>query len=125
MRHAPAQYAEALFEALEGASPEARKERIARFLRLLERERAKHLLRKVLIRYEKIFLRRKGLRKVDVESARPLSDAVRKDIEDALESPVLLTETVNPELLAGVRITLDDSVLIDASAKSKIANLFT
>jgi F0F1-type ATP synthase delta subunit len=124
MTYTPRQYAVALYEVLEGTQGAERKNIISRFLEVLEKHRARHMERQILNHYEKIFLARHGMKKVDVVSASPLTDAVRKDIEVAIHEPMLMSETVDPSLLAGLTILIDDSVYIDASGRTMINNLF-
>lgn len=124
MIYSPQHYAEALYEALEGKQGPKRAEVLKRFSEMLEKNHQQHLVTSILVRYEKVFLQRNNLRKVDIESASPLKDSVRKDIETILGGDILLTEEVNKQLVAGLTILIDDAVYIDASARTQINNLF-
>jgi F0F1-type ATP synthase delta subunit len=124
MIYSPQHYAEALYEALEGKEGSKRAEVLKRFSEMLEKNHQQHLVTSILVRYEKVFLQRNNLRKVDIESASPLEDNVRKDIENILGGDILLTEEVNKQLVAGLTILIDDDVYIDASARTQINNLF-
>lgn len=55
-----------------------------------------------------------------VESAYPLKAAMKKAIEDALDSPV--TEVVKPDLIGGMRLRVNDR-LIDGSISGKLSAL--
>ena len=124
MIHSSRHYAEALFEALDGKTGASRQHVLEEFITMIHKNHQSHSLNQILVHYEKVFLKKNGLRKVDVESASPLSSKLRKEIENAVGGDILLTETTKPELLAGMTILLDDSQYIDASAKTKINNLF-
>ncbi len=124
MTHPPRHYAEALFEALQGKTAEGRRRVLKEFMAVLHKNRQSRILNQVLVQYEKVFLKKNNVRKVDVESASPLSDTVRREIEAAAGSAVLLTETVKPELIAGLTLLVDDALYIDASGRTRINNLF-
>ena len=123
MTHSSTHYAEALYEALHGKVGKARTAILDQFLTTLFKNHQLHQLHKILAHYEKVFLKKNSLRKVDVESASPLSAAVRKEIQRSIGGEILLTETVNPGLIAGMTILVDDSTYIDASARTHINNL--
>lgn len=124
MKRSPSQYALALYEALQDSEVSNRKKTISGFLKLLEKNRSTKLLRRILVQYEKVYLAKKGLRKVEIESARKLPNSVINHLESIFHSKVLISEKHNPELLAGLTLLLDDSLYIDASAKTKINSLF-
>jgi F0F1-type ATP synthase delta subunit len=124
MTYTSRQYAEALYDVLLGKSIKTRSNILMRFQQILHKNHQTKLLNNILVQYEKVFLARENLRKVDVESASPLSAEVKKKIESRFDSKLLLTESVNENLIAGLTITIDDSLFIDASAKTFIHNLF-
>ncbi len=117
-------YAEALYETLNGKSDAERRDVIIAFTRLLQKNRQIKVLPTILHKYEQLFLKKQNVRKVEVESVTPLSEKVKKQIETILGSKILLREKVNPELIAGLTILVDDSTYIDASARNQINNLF-
>ncbi len=124
MRYTVQQYASALYQAVRGKSKEEEKETIRRFMEILQRCRETPKLARILRSIEEIYLREHGLKKVAVESASPLSEEVRVEIERILGKEISLHETVSPTLGAGVKILVNDELLIDASAKRQIERLF-
>ncbi len=124
MKHSPRQYAEALYLALDGKAPARRAEILKNFMKVLDKNHDSNLAKRILIDFEKVTLAKEGVKKVDIESASPLTESVRKDIETKLGGKVLMTEKVNPELIAGLTILVNDSRFIDASARTQINNIF-
>ncbi len=124
MKYKPSQYAEGLYEILKEKRPEEHKEVLKKFYTVLQKNGDSGMIDIILTRYEKLYLQKEGLRKVTVQSASPLSSELKKEIEQNIGSKILYTETVKPELLAGLTILLDDSVFIDASGRTRIDNLF-
>ncbi len=124
MKHSPAHYAQALHDVFEKTSDSARPEILGNFLKVLEKNHDGRLLPRILSRYEKIFLNTRNLKKIDVEAASILAPAVRKEIEEKAGGNILLTESVNPSLIGGLVITVNDTVRVDASVRSRLAKLF-
>ena len=81
-------------------------------------------LNSILGKVEKLYLTEEGVEKIYVESASPLSKNLREEIESALGKKVLINEKVRPNLLAGVRIILNEEILIDATGTQRLAKIF-
>jgi F0F1-type ATP synthase delta subunit len=124
MRHTVRQYAEALTEGLEGKKESRRGEALARFVKMLRRNGDMQHLDRILVQYERMFLAKSGLVKIEIESPAKLSDALVHEIESSVGKPVVLIEKTNPKLLAGLRILLNDTLLIDATGKRRLESLF-
>ena len=124
MKYRPAQYAQALHAALTDASAAKQKEIMARFAALLVRHRMSGKSGAVVAAYEKIVLRASGMRKVKIESAAPAGERLKKEISDILGKKILIEAKIRPDLLAGVRILVDDELLIDASGKRQVERIF-
>ena len=70
--------------------------------------------------FERRWLKIHNRRKVAVEAAAPLSRDTQREILRLTGKQVLLEETANAGLLAGIRIIVDEELLIDASARRRI-----
>lgn len=125
MHYSVSHYAFALKEALKGKSEKERKEILKRFLLLLRRNHASSRLARILQKYEYVVLKESGLSKVRIESPAPLKADVRREISKAVGKKVILQEEIRTELLGGIKILIDDEVLIDASASHQLEKLFT
>ena len=125
MRYRVIQYAEALHAALREKPMSQQQEIMRRFAALLTRHRMSGKSDLIVAAYEKIVLQENGVRKVRIESASPVSGQLKKEIGDILGKKVQIEETVNPRLLAGVKILVDDELLIDASAQRQVEKIFS
>lgn len=123
MRYSPKQYAAALNVALKGKNVSERRDVIKGLLGILRKNRDSAKLSRILKDLEMQHLRELGLRKVRVESASPLPPKVKSEIKDIFKKDVYLEEEINPELLAGLRILIDEELFIDASAKRRIGEM--
>ena len=123
MRYSNTQYASALHQALKEKSSVQRKAVLKNFLLILRKQRIAVTLPRILQEVEKQYLKEEGMRKVMVELAAPRKN-LKADIEKILGSKVLLEQKTNPELLAGIRILVDDELLVDASGRRQLGKLF-
>lgn len=123
MKYSVKQYASALNLALKGKDGSERKKATKRFLDILRKNRDGGKLSRILKELEIQHLHSSGLNKVRIEAASPLSRKVKSEIEEIFGKKLHLEEKINPELLAGLRILVNDEFFVDASAKSRIGEI--
>ena len=71
---------------------------------------------------EDLFLKKSGGRKIILETARPMDT---KDLRAAfVKKEDMVQERVNPKLIAGVRIIIDNEKQLDFSLAKKLENMF-
>lgn len=124
MKYSSKQYASVLLSILEGKSEKDRKKILRKFIAVLAKNRDLTRLGAILRETEREYLQRSDLRKVVVESVSPVNSALRKEIERAVGGKTWWQEKINPELLAGIRILINDETLIDASGKRQVEKMF-
>ncbi|MDP3771939.1 MAG: F0F1 ATP synthase subunit delta [bacterium] len=124
MRYRITHYAEALDRALENKKPEEQKKIVRNFLYLLQRHRMLPRLNRIVEAYERHALKRRGMRKVVMEYANGKIDAMKNEIEKMLGKKIVINAVENPRILAGVRLLIDDEILIDASARHQMEKMF-
>lgn len=125
MRYSAHTYAKALVEVLadaEKAKAGAKdEERIAKnFLALVSRNGDEMHLKRILDEASRFARGKDGIRKVTVESARKLTDIQKKMVEGFVKKGDVVESQTNTELIAGIRITLDDEMQFDGSLKHKL-----
>ena len=125
MKHTSGQYAAALSAALAPAPVAERPAMIRRFLVLLRKNRDTRRLGAIMRKAEKQSLADQGLHKVAVASAEPISAEIKKDIAACMEGRPLWEETIDPTLLGGICILIDDEIMIDASARRRLGRMFS
>ena len=124
MKYRPEQYAKALFAACHEKSDAEQKKIIKRFTDLLVRHQAMGKTHAICAAYEKLELRNKGMRSVRLETASLASEKLKNEIHRVLGKNIHIKEVVNPDLLGGLKILIDDEILIDASARRQMEELF-
>ncbi len=124
MKYKTAQYAEALAQALDGVDKETARTRVRTFIEILKKHQMLGKAEAIVRMTECRLAKRAGATRVTLESADMLSSTVQKEIADLFDGHVWIEEKVQPDLLAGVRILIDDEILVDASGKHRLAQLF-
>ncbi|KKW32458.1 MAG: hypothetical protein UY78_C0038G0008 [Parcubacteria group bacterium GW2011_GWA1_53_13] len=69
-------------------------------------------------------MKNSGRSEIAVESAAQLDPKYRGELERMFGTRALIRETVNPDLVAGARILVDDELLINATGKRFLNDMF-
>ncbi|HUC01605.1 MAG TPA: F0F1 ATP synthase subunit delta [Candidatus Paceibacterota bacterium] len=123
MKYPPHIYAKALVEVLSApAGPHKRSDdEVAKnFLALVRKNGDERHLRKILEEASRFARGKSGVRKVTIESARPLAPAQRRSVAHFTKPGDVVEERVDPDLIAGIRIILNDEMQFDGSLKTKL-----
>lgn len=122
---APGVTAEEKAQAVRGVLPDISDGAHNMLSRLIAR-RAATLLPRIRSRYQELVDAERGVRRVRVATAVPLTDAERSrvvgELGRTLDGGIVLTETVDPSLLGGMLVRVGDRVL-DGSVKGRLASL--
>jgi len=122
MTFRPTQYARAFFESTaEGVPYEIAKERL---LGLLAKNGDAHRAARVVYEIEKLEVAKQSGMMVQVEFAHEPQRLDEKKIRDQFTMTDRITSRINPELIAGTRITLNDESELDLSLAGKMRMLF-
>ncbi len=99
---------------------------ILSFIKILIEKRRMTLIKTIIEQFHSLYNQHHNIQEGIVYSIRTLSDQELLNIEDAvgkkLESEVKLKNYLNPSLLSGIKIVVND-VVIDASMQSKMSQL--
>ena len=123
MKYAPHIYAKALVEVLSAPPGPGRQhdDEIAKnFLALVRKNGDEGHLRKILEEASRFARGKSGVRKVTIESARALAPAQRKEVEHLIKQGDVVEERIDPDLIAGIKIILNDELQFDGSLKNKL-----
>lgn len=120
-------YAKALAEAIVGAKGRNGKEQdaiILRFIALVRKNGDEAHLRKLVEEAARFVRGKSGVRKVTMETARSLGASQKKALAGFVKTGDILEEKIDPELVAGVKIIVNDELQFDGSLKGKLDKLF-
>lgn len=124
MRYTTKQYATSLLASLEKKSQKEQGEISKRFISLLQKNGDYTRRHQIIKEVERIYLRGKGVSKIEVELASETSASLAKDIEKALNRKIIFSARKNMDILGGIKILIDEETLIDASARTQVAKIF-
>jgi F0F1-type ATP synthase delta subunit len=124
MKYKPQDYAKAFAE-VAARTPSGREEAILKnFLAIVRRNGDMRRIGKIAKLAENLLMKKSGRSKWTIQSARPIGNA--RDVFGNLIKPAdILEEKIDPEVIAGVKITRDDEKQFDGTLKAKLDKLFT
>lgn len=123
MKITPKQYAISLFEITKGASNEESAVLIKNFVNLLRFNNALSLEKKIVEEYQTYCRKQKGISKLRIRSSEKLSPEIVSDIVKHFAGQVEIDEEIDPSLIGGIAVEINDDILIDGSVKKKLADL--
>lgn len=119
MKYSVHTYAKALVEAIE--DPKVKDDAIEKnFLAVVRKYGDESHFRQILEEASRLARGKSGIRKVTVESARSLSDSQKKILAQFMKPQDEVEERIDPELVAGIKITVNDELQFDGSLKTKL-----
>ncbi len=125
MKYNPKIYAKAFSQVAAGPlNKDKERQLINNFLAAIRRNNDVSQLKKIFEETEKILRAKSGRRKITLESGRHLSNLQGK-LKNFLKKDDIVEGKINPELIAGVKITVDEGEQFDGSLKWKLDKLFS
>ena len=96
---------------------------LVNFIKILCEKRSTRLLPNVLKEYEALYDEKFGILRVEAVSARPMSEeqmaALREKLEKEKQKTVVITNTVEPEILGGLKLRFS-GVQLDGSLRTRL-----
>lgn len=96
------------------------------YIEIIIRRRRESLLYQIAGQYEELYLQNKNIKRAQITSAAPMQESVRSELLKLLEeqtgATILLEETVDPSIIGGVIVRIDNTVFDDSIIK-KLKNL--
>lgn len=124
MNYSAKDYAKSFCDVVLARKAEAdSKKHISSFLDLVKRNRDQGKLRNILLFVEKIFYQNTSYRKLIIESAREVNKENEKIINSLVKKTDKVIKAIDPRLIAGVKITINDELQFDGSLAKKIKNI--
>jgi len=123
MKNSIKNYAKALAELLQNDKV-GDKKISAGFIKLLERQGDLNKAKEIIKQTEFLLAKKQGKKMVVLETARKITESQKKSLAKFTEKGDIVQEKINPELIAGVKITVDGEKQFDQTMQKKINNLF-
>jgi len=115
-------YAKALAEIVSKKGIDEKKV-INNFVKLLVSSGYEGRSKEILDLTEDIILAKQGKRKITFETARKTTASQNKLLENFVKKGDIVNEKINPELIAGIKIIINDSKQFDGSLQSKLQKI--
>jgi len=118
-------YAKALAEIiLQKHTPAEEKKIVDNFLKLLEKSGMEKKAKEIITLAEDFILRKQGNSKITFETARKASSLQKKLLQSIAKEGDIVNERISPELIAGVKIIINNEKQFDGSLQKKLQNIF-
>jgi len=113
-------YAKALVSALDEALDSVQKEKIIKnFLFLIQKNNDVRQLKKIINYASKIIYKKEGRQKIILETARPQNN-LKNLFQKFFNEKDIIEEKINPNILAGLRIVINNEKELDFSFKKRL-----
>jgi len=127
MKLTPGQYAEGLFESINGKSEKEAKEILNKFVDLLIVNNQTSQLRKILTSFESVWNRGNGIIEAEIKVANKLDNSSREILQAYVKEitkakNIEMNEVVDASLMGGFVVKYEGSI-IDNSLKTKLQSL--
>jgi F0F1-type ATP synthase delta subunit len=115
-------YAKALAEILSKKDIDEKKI-TTNFVKILINEGLEKKAKEILNLAEDYLLEKQGKRKITFETARKMTAGQKKLLDSFVKNGDIVKEKINPEIIAGVKIIINNSKQFDASMQSKLQKI--
>ncbi len=117
------QYAAALYESIVEAKPSQQDAVIKNFAGILAKNYDRSLFSKIAMQLKKLERAHAGAHDVVVTSARGLDASVLKQIGEKVGKNSRIREVIDPWVLGGMKVLINDELVIDGTLKTRIARM--
>ena len=126
MKFTAKQYAQALFDSITSTNPKDQENVLDNFVEVLAQNNDLKLFDQISEEFHKLELKEKGKIQAEVTTATPLTPSSEKnlihELNELVKSQVELKKRVDENIVGGVVIQIEDTV-IDASVKKSLEDL--
>ncbi len=119
-------YAEALVQIIldkKADGPERSRRTVANFVKFLDKNGQIGRAKEILELAEDLLLAKQGKRKITFETARATTASQKKILDGVVNKGDVVKEKINPQLIAGIKIIINDAQQFDSSMQSKLNNI--
>jgi F0F1-type ATP synthase delta subunit len=124
MKYRMNSYRDSFLAAVKGKSDSESKRITKNFLAILIRDKSFSKINEIMRAIHLEHLKRLGRKEIHAHSPSTLDSKTKKELHAIFGKDAHIKETVDPELLGGVKLLVDDEILIDSTAKRWIDEMF-
>jgi F0F1-type ATP synthase delta subunit len=124
MKYSAQLYARAFFETIKTA-PEKKQEEIARrFIQVIRKNSDQQIIKKIFRQVRQLLIKNRGGRIITLEFARAVSEELRDKLKNNFSAKDYIEEVFRPELIAGVRVLVDNEKELDLTMRRNLKRIF-
>lgn len=123
MKYSPLHYAKAFAKAV-AAHPHEKEKLVKNFVKLIERNGDTRQGVKILAATEKLLRPVTGAKSITFVTARPSPEPLKKSFHKLLRTHDVVRESIDPSLIGGVKILVNEEEQFDGSLRRKLDKLF-
>ncbi len=117
------QYAISLYESTNNISESELAKRIKNFVNVLRKNNDFSLEKKIIQQYYKHYRTKRNIFKIEVSSGQKLGSETINKILEKFSGQTEIEEKIDPSLIGGIVVKIDENTLIDGSVKRKLEDL--
>lgn len=123
MKITPKQYAISLYESTQNADKAEILQRISNFIDILKKNNDLSQINKIIQYYHEHYRKIKKITKIEITSSKKLSSGMISKILQKFNKQIEMEEKIDPRLMGGIVIKINDNTLIDGSIRKKLNDL--
>ena len=123
MKYPPEIYASAFIDIATGKTKKEESALIENFLSAIKKNGDMAKIKRIFSATETMMRKKTGRKKWTLEIARPMK-GINKFLKNIIGPSDITEEKINPEIIAGIKITEDEERQFDASLQKKLKDLF-
>ncbi|MFA6096907.1 MAG: ATP synthase F1 subunit delta [Candidatus Paceibacterota bacterium] len=123
MKITPKQYALSLYESTQNCDKDEISKRILSFIDVLRKNNDLSQTNKIIQYYYQHYRQVKNITKIEIKSSEKLGPNIISKILEKFNKQVEIEEKIDPALIGGVVIRINDNILIDGSIKRKLEDI--
>lgn len=125
MKYKAKDYAKALVDLiLQKGKPAEDKKILDNFLKILEKNGDIKKAKEITALAESIYFKKTGKKKIIIETARKIDQSQRNLLRSLEKEGDITEEKINKELIAGIKIIINNEKQFDASMQRKLQKIF-
>lgn len=123
MKITPKQYAISLYESTQNTDKAEILQRISNFIDILKKNNDLSQINKIIQYYHEHYRKIKKITKIEITSSKKLSSGMISKILQKFNKQIEMEEKIDPRLMGGIVIKINDNTLIDGSIRKKLNDL--
>jgi F-type H+-transporting ATPase subunit delta len=102
-------------------------QRVSNFLQILKKKGELNILKDFITTFKKIWRKENNMIKVEVTLPKELNESeeteLKSQLEKSLNKEVIIEKKINPKVLGGMKLVIEDEIILDNTLTNRLSNL--